>query len=288
MQWEGINEFVQVAETESFTRAAKNLAISTPQVSRQISALEKRLSIKLLYRTTRKVSLTQEGEVFYQHCRSVLDGLDAAERAVTNLQSRPKGKIRLTAPVTYAELRILPLLNNFLQQHPDVQLSVNLTNQQLDLVEEGYDIAIRLGKLVDSTMMAKKLSERRSYICASPSYLKRHGAPHSLSELASHNCLLGTLDRWRFKEGGRQKRMRVTGNLTCNSGSGLLDAALKGLGLAQLPDYYVESHIEKGRLVSVLDQFAETGEGVWAVYPHNRQLSPRIRLLVDYLAENLE
>ena len=120
MQWEGISEFVHVAETESFTRAAKRLSISIPQVSRQISALEKRLNIKLFYRTTRRVSLTQEGDIFYQHCRSVLDGLDAAERAVTNLQSRPQGKIKLTAPVTYAERKILPLLNNFLQQHADV------------------------------------------------------------------------------------------------------------------------------------------------------------------------
>ncbi len=288
MQWEGISEFVQVAEAESFTQAAKRLAISTPQVSRQISALEKRLNIKLFYRTTRKVSLTQEGGIFYQHCRSVLDGLDAAERAVTNLQSRPQGRIKLTAPVTYAELNILPLLNSFLQQHTDVQITANLTNQQLDLVEEGYDIAIRLGKLADSTLMAKKLSNRRNYVCASPAYMKRNGTPHSLSELASHNCLLGTLDHWRFKDGGRQKLLRVSGNLTCNSGSGLIDAALKGLGLVQLPDYYVQAHIEKGNLVSVLDKYAETGEGVWAVYPHNRHLSPKIRLLVDYLVENLE
>lgn len=288
MQWEGISEFVQVAETQSFTQAAKKLAISTPQVSRQVSALEKRLHIKLFYRTTRKVSLTQEGEIFYQHCRSVLDGLDAAERAVSNLQSRPQGKIKLTAPVTYAEMKVLPLLNNFLQQHTDVQITVNLTNLQLDLVEEGYDIAIRLGKLADSSLMARKLSKRTNYVCASASYLERYGSPHSLSELAKHNCLLGTLDYWRFREEGRERLLRVSGNLTCNSGSGLLDAALKGLGLVQLPDYYVEEHIKKGNLVSVLDKFAETDEGVWAVYPHNRHLSPRIRLLVDHLAKNLE
>lgn len=265
MQWEGISEFVHVAERASFTLAAKQLGISTPQVSRQISALEQRLNIKLFYRTTRKVSLTHEGSVFYQHCRSVLDGLEDAERAVTNLQTRPQGKIRLTAPVTFAELKILPLLNDFLQQHPDVQISVTLTNRQLDLVEEGYDIAIRLGKLADSTLMARKLSERKTYIVASPGYIKRYGTPHSLSELANHNCLLGTLKHWRFKEHGRQKNLRVSGNLSCNSGLGLVDAALKGLGLVQLPDYYVQSHIENKGLVSVLDAYAETGEGVWAV-----------------------
>jgi DNA-binding transcriptional LysR family regulator len=288
MQWEGISEFVHVAEAGSFTQAAKKLSVSTAHVSRQVTALEKRLNIKLFYRTTRRVSLTQEGDVFYQHCRSVLDGLDAAERAVSNLQSRPQGKIKLTAPVTYAEQKIVPLLNNFLLLHADVQIHANLTNQQLDLVEGGYDIAIRLGKLADSSLMAKKLSNRRSYICASPAYIESYGTPHTLGELASHNCLLGTLDHWRFTEGGRQRLLRVSGTLTCNSGSGLLDAALKGLGLVQLPDYYVHPHIENGTLVSVLDDYAETGEGVWAVYPHNRHLSPRIRLLVDYLAENLE
>lgn len=287
MQWEGICEFVKVAETESFTRAAKGLSVSTAHVSRQISALEERLHIKLFYRTTRKVSLTQEGGVFYHHCRSVLDGLDDAERAVTNLQSRPQGKIRLTAPVTYAERKILPLLNNFLEQYADVEITANLTNQQLDLIEDGYDIAIRLGKLADSALIARKLSERTNYVCASPAYLERCGSPHSLSELAQHNCLLGTLDHWRFNVAGRQKQIRVRGNLTYNSGSGLLDAALKGLGLVQLPDYYVRSHIDRGRLVSVLDEYIEHGEGVWAVYPHNRHLSPKIRLLVDYLVQNI-
>ena len=134
MQWEGISEFVFVAENESFTRASKKMAISTAQVSRQISALEKRLNIKLLYRTTRKVSLTEEGRVFYQHCRSVLDGLDEAERAITNLQSKPQGKIKISAPVTYGEQQILPLLNDFMQQYREVEVTAYLSNQQVDLV----------------------------------------------------------------------------------------------------------------------------------------------------------
>ena len=143
MQWEGISEFVFVAENESFTLASKKMAISTAQVSRQISALENRLNIKLFYRTTRKVSLTEEGKVFYQHCRSVLDGLDAAERAVTNLKSKPQGKIKLTAPVTYGEKQILPLVNNFVKQYIDVEVSAYLSNRQIDLAEDGYDLAIR-------------------------------------------------------------------------------------------------------------------------------------------------
>lgn len=287
MKWEGICEFVHVAETESFTRAAKKLAISTAQVSRQISALEKRLNIKLFYRTTRKVSLTQEGQIFYQHCRSVLDGLDDAERAITNLQSKPQGRVKLTAPVTYGEQQILPLINDFVQQYTDVEVFANLGNQQVDLVEEGYDLAIRLGKLSDSTLMAKRLATRTNYVCASPGYLEKYGIPHSLSELGQHNCLLGTLDYWRFNESGREKNIRVSGKLRYNSGFALVDAALKSLGIVQLPDYYVQEHLESGALVSVLDNYREAEEGIWAVYPHNRHLSPKVRLLVDYLAEHL-
>ncbi|URQ85951.1 LysR family transcriptional regulator [Pseudoalteromonas sp. SCSIO 43088] len=288
MQWEGISEFVFVAENESFTKASKKMAISTAQVSRQISALENRLNIKLFYRTTRKVSLTEEGQVFYQHCRSVLDGLDAAERAVTNLQSKPQGKIKLTASVTYGEQQILPLVNNFMKQYNDIEVSAYLSNRQIDLVEEGFDLAIRLGNLSDSSMMAKKLGKRTNYVCASPSYISTHGIPHSLSELNKHSCLLGTLDYWHFREAGREKNIRVKGRLRYNSGSGLVDAALKGLGIVQLPDYYVQEHIKSKELITLLDNYRVPDEGIWALYPQNRHLSPKIRVLVDYLATHLK
>ena len=291
MRWDGISEFVYVAEYESFTRAAKELGISTAQVSRQVSALEKRLNIKLLYRTTRKVSLTEEGRVFYQHCRGVLDGLDAAEQAVSNLQSKPQGRIKLTAPVTYGEQQLLPLINDFMVQYRDIEVTAFLSNQKIDLIEGGYDLAIRIGKLSDSTMMAKKLSHRTNFVCAAPTYLEKHGIPHFLSELSEHNCLLGTRDYWHFiendKEAGKERNMRVSGTVQYNSGHSLVDAALKSLGIVQLPDYYVQKHLASGALVSVLDNYREPEEGIWAIYPHNRHLSPKIRLLVDYLAERL-
>lgn len=292
MRWDGISEFVYVAEYESFTRAAKELGISTAQVSRQISALEQRLNIKLLYRTTRKVSLTEEGRVFYQHCRGVLDGLDAAEQAVSNLQSKPQGRIKLTAPVTYGEQQLLPLINDFMVQYREIEVTAFLSNQKLDLVEGGYDLAIRIGKLSDSTMMAKKLSRRTNFVCAAPAYLEKYGIPHSLSDLKQHNCLLGTRDYWHFIEDSSnvdtEKNLRVSGSVQYNSGHSLVDAALKGLGIVQLPDYYVQKHLASGALVSVLDNYREPEEGIWAIYPHNRHLSPKIRLLVDYLAERLK
>ena len=291
MRWDGISEFVYVAEHESFTRAAKELGISTAQVSRQISALEKRLNIKLLYRTTRKVSLTEEGRVFYQHCRGVLDGLDAAEQAVSNLQSKPQGRIKLTAPVTYGEQQLLPLVNDFMVQYSDIEVTAFLSNQKIDLIDGGYDLAIRIGKLSDSTMMAKKLSRRTNFVCAAPAYLEKYGIPHALSELSQHNCLLGTRDYWHFIENGKnadkEKNLRVSGTVQYNSGHSLVDAALKGLGIVQLPDYYVQQYLASGELVSLLDNYREPEESIWAIYPHNRHLSPKIRLLVEYLAERL-
>ena len=287
MKWEGISEFVYVAEYESFTRAAKELGISIAQVSRQVSALEKRLNIKLFYRTTRKISLTEEGRVFYKHCRGVLDGLDAAEQAISSLQSTPQGKIKLTAPVTYGEQQLLPLINDFIVQYPDIEVTAFLSNQKVDLVEGGYDLAIRIGKLRDSTLMAKKLSHRTNFVCASPSYLDRYGAPQTLAELSTHNCLLGSVDYWHFKEGERERNIRVSGRVRYNSGYSLVDAALKGLGMVQLPDYYVQKYLASGELISVLDDFREPEEGIWAVYPQNRHLSTKIQMLLQYLQQHL-
>ncbi|MGO2340873.1 MAG: LysR family transcriptional regulator, partial [Psychrobacter sp.] len=293
------SEFVYVAEYESFTRAAKELGISTAQVSRQISALEKRLNIKLLYRTTRKVSLTEEGRVFYQHCRGVLDGLDAAEQAVSRFQSTPQGRIKLTAPMTYGEQQLLPLINDFMVQYSNIEVTAFLSNQMIDLIDGGYDLAIRIGKLSDSTMMAKKLSHRTNFVCAAPSYLDTYGTPHSLNDLSHHNCLLGTRDYWYFRDADqidsdqktnnsvKEKNLRVSGNIQYNNGHSLVDAALKGLGVVQLPDYYVQKYLESGELISLLDDYREPEESIWAIYPHNRHLSPKIRLLVDYLAERL-
>ncbi len=288
MNWEGINEFVAVYESESFTRASRQLGCSTAQVSRQVGQLEKRLGSKLFYRTTRKVSATEAGQIFYQHCRQILDALDDAERALTDLQASPRGKLKITAPVAYGESHIVPLLNNFMLQYPDLELQCHLTNQTLDLVTEGYDLAIRLGRLGDSSMIARRLSSRRLYVCASPAYLARYGEPHTLSELNHHSCLQGTLDYWRFRSQGQERNLRVHGRIRCNSGHALLDAALKGLGITQLPDYYVDEALENGRLVSLLEPFQGEDEGIWALYPQNRLLSPKVRLLVDYLIDSLK
>jgi len=285
--WEGISEFAAVAETKSFTDAAARLGVSTAHVSRQITALETRLAVKLFYRTTRKVTITETGQIYYNHCRQVLDGLDEAERAITNLHQTPRGRLNLTAPVTYGESIIAPLINDFVTLYPELEVNVVLTNQMLDLVAENYDLAIRLGELKDSTMMARQLACRTQYVCASPDYLAANGEPQILSELEQHNCLQGTIDNWRFTEGNTPRYIRVTGNIRYNSGWALVDAALKGIGIVQLPDYYLRTHMDTGHLLPLLDVFRVPDEGIWAIYPHNRQLSPKVRLLIDHLHSGL-
>lgn len=283
MQWHGIYEFAAVAELGSFTAAADKLSISTAQVSRQISALEKRLDSKLLYRTTRHVSLTDEGHIFYQHCKVAIDGLDNAEQAINQRHSQLTGKIKMTAPVNYGELKIVPLINRFLIDNPKIEIELELTNTRLDLAEQGIDLAIRLGELESSTLMSTALTTRKLYLCATPEYIRQHGQPARLDDLAEHNCLLGTLDYWRFEVANKQRHIKVKGNLRCNSGFGLVDAALKHLGIVQLPDYYVKQHIQTGLLVSLLEDYQKPDDGIWAVYPNNRYLSNKIRLLVEYL-----
>ncbi|WP_412498808.1 LysR family transcriptional regulator [Vibrio furnissii] len=285
--WEGVSEFVAVAETGSFTRAAQRLATSVANVSRRIALLEERLGVKLLLRTTRKVSLTEAGQVYYQQCRALLEGLEQAELTVTQMQQTPKGKLKVTAPVTYGEQKIAPLLHDFLLQHPQLELEFVLTNQKLDLIEQGVDVAVRLGQLGDSSFIARRLSNRNLYVCATPHYLAQYGTPHTLSELTQHSCLVGTHDHWRFKENQQSRAIRVRGRVHCASGVVLLDAALKDMGLVQLPDYYVDAHLASGRLVEVLPAYRDEREGVWALYPQNRHLSPKVRLLVDYLAQHL-
>ena len=285
--WEGVNEFVAVVESGSFTQAALRLSTSVANVSRRVAVLEERLGVKLLLRTTRKVSMTEAGQTYFQQCRLLIEGLEQAERTVTEMQQTPQGKLKVTAPVTYGEHKIAPLLHQLLLQYPQLELELVLTNQKLDLIEQGVDVAIRLGQLEDSSFIARKLDNRQLYVCATSEYLERHGVPHTLSELSQHQCLVGTYDHWRFKEEAHSRSIKVKGTVSCNSGVVLLDAALRGMGLVQLPDYYVRQYLNSGELIEVLAQYRDTREGVWALYPQNRHLSAKVRLLVDHLAENL-
>ncbi|MDO3388471.1 LysR family transcriptional regulator [Gilvimarinus sp. SDUM040013] len=281
--WEGITEFVAVSETGSFTAAAQRLGTSIAHISRRVKEREQRMNTRLLDRTTRKVSLTEEGQVFYQHCRQILDAINTAENALADLQTSPTGILRMTAPVSFGEKYIAPLVNDFALLHPKLRIDLTLSNQRLDLMDEGLDLAVRLGPLEDARLIARRLAERTPRVCASPEYLQRFGTPHTLSELNDHNCLLGTLDYWRFNESGRARSIRVSGSLRCNNGPSLVNAALKGLGLIQLPDYYLSAALRQKQLMAVLQTYTPEREGIWALYPPTRRLSPKVRLLVHHL-----
>lgn len=286
-RWEGLDEFVAVAECGQFTAAAERLGLSSSQVSRQVARLEERLQARLFYRSTRRVALTEAGQTFLQHCQRLQDAREEALRAVGDLGSEPKGLLRMTCAVAYGERFIVPLVTDFMISHPQLRVDIELSNRNLDLVHEGLDLAIRLGRLQDSRLVATRLAPRRMYLCAAPDYLQHYGRPHSLSELGRHNCLIGSSDTWSFQLDGRETAQRVQGNWRCNSGQAVLDAALRGLGVCQLPDYYVLEHLRSGALVSLLDNQQPPNTAVWALYPQQRHLSPKVRQLVDALKAGL-
>ncbi|KRW62376.1 LysR substrate-binding domain-containing protein [Pseudomonas sp. TTU2014-080ASC] len=286
-RWEGIDEFVAVAECGQFTAAAERLGLSSSQVSRQIARLEERLQTRLFYRSTRRVALTEAGSTFLQHCQRLQDAREEALRAMGDLGSEPKGLLRMTCAVAYGERFIAPLVTDFMLQYPQLRVEIELSNRTLDLLHEGLDLAIRLGRLQDSRLVASRLAPRQMYLCAAPAYLEHYGRPHSLSELARHNCLIGSTDLWNFQNGGRDASIRVKGNWRCNSGQAVLEATLRGMGLCQLPDYYVLEHLRSGALVSLLENQQPPDTAVWALYPQQRHLSPKVRQLVDHLKKGL-
>ena len=286
-RWDGLDEFVAVAECGQFAAAGKRLGLSTSQVSRQVARLEERLQTRLFYRSTRRVALTEAGQTFLLHCRRLQDAREEALRAVGDLAGEPKGLLRMTCAVAYGERFIVPLVNQFMSRHSQLRVDIELDNRPLDLLQEGLDLAIRLGRLQDSRLVVMRLAPWVMYLCAAPTYLQRAGQPANLSALSEHNCLIGSSDLWHFQEQGREVQVRVAGNWRCNSGQAVLDAALHGVGLCQLPDYYVQTHLRSGALVSLLEHLRPPNTAVWALYPQQRHLSPKVRLLVEHLREGL-
>ncbi|WP_299313358.1 LysR family transcriptional regulator [uncultured Halomonas sp.] len=286
-RWDRVEAFVEVVRLGSFAAAARELSVSPSHVSRLVAQLEQQLGTALLYRTTRQTHLTDEGRLYFTHCRQLFDGFREAEAALSDLQERPRGLLSLTSATTFGERFIAPLVNDFLLEHPRLEVRMHFTNRQVDIIDEGFDIAIRMGRLEDSSLVARRLCERREYVVGAPAYFAHVSQPHALAELSRHRCLMGTRDHWRFAVDGVRREVRVPGSWRANSGPALLDAALKGLGLAQLPDYYVEEHLASGALISVLDAYRHDDTAVWAVFPRHRQRSPKVRQFVDHLVAHL-
>jgi len=286
-RWDRIEAFVEVVRLGTFAAAARELSVSNSHVSRLVSQLEQQLGTALLYRTTRQINLTDAGALYYRHCRHLLDGFREAEAAIDDLQDRPQGRLSLTSATTFGERFLAPLVNDFLLEHPQLEVRMHFTNRQVDIIDEGFDVAIRMGRLEDSSLVARRLCERREYVVGAPAYFAHVSQPHALAELSRHRCLIGTRDHWRFAVEGVRREVRVSGAWRANSGPALLDAALKGLGLAQLPDYYVEEHLASGALISVLDAYRHDDTAVWAVFPRHRQRSPKVRQFIDHLVAHL-
>lgn len=284
--WDSTEIFVTVIDAGSFSAAARRLGLSKSHVSRQVSQLENRLGTQLLQRTTRKLALTETGESYYQRCSDILSQLQEVELSVIDMQEKPRGNLRLTLVGAFGERYVAPAAALFMQKHPELHIEMDFTNRMVDLVSEGYDLAIRSGVLRDSSLIARRIAERRLFVCGSRDYFDRHGWPQNLRSLRSHNCLVGSLPTWRFREeNGQHTDLKIEGNWHSNNGHALLAAARKGLGLVQLPEFYVYSDIADGRLLTTLEQYQPTDTAVWALYPSNRHLSAKVRLFVEHLVE---
>ena len=284
--------FAAVVELGGFTAAARELGLSKSAVSKQVARLEGRLGTRLLQRTTRRLSPTEAGAVFHEGCQRALAEAAAAEAAVTHLAGAVRGRLRINAPMSFGVQHLSPLLSGFMARYPELELEVGLNDRLVDLVEEGYDLGVRIGHLESSSLVARRLAPIRRAICASPDYLARHGRPETPEALARHRCLIySNLESprvWRFHGPGGSRRVTVAGPLESNNGDVLADAAVAGCGIACLPAFILCDALADGRLVELLTDWRDSGApALYAVYPARRHLAPKVRAFVDYLAEQI-
>lgn len=285
-RWDGIEEFVAVAAARSFTQGAKTLGISVTQASREVLSLEQQLQVQLLHRTTRVVRLTDTGRAFLDHCQRMIEDREEAMGLITE-KGEPQGEIKLSCSTAMGERFIAPIMRRFALQNPKVSIVLDFTNRLVDLVGEGYDMAIRTGILADSNLIGTRIGSRTFLTCASPSYIDWTAPPLSLADLDRHDCLIGTSSTWKFQEAGQEVRFRPTGRFRCNSGQAIADAAVSGMGICQLPEFYVLAHLRSGALRLLLHEYRADAEPVWAVYPQRRHLSLKIRAAIDFLRTEL-
>ena len=281
--------FVAVVDAGSFVRAADALGVSKTAVSRLVGDLESRLGTRLLHRTTRRLSLTPEGEVFQERCRSLLDGVEAAEAELSTRSGEAVGQLRINVPVTFGLLHLAPLWPAFMALHPRVVLDVTLADRVVDLVDEGYDLAVRIAQLQTSTMVSRQLTSTRLVLCASPDYLSRHGTPAHPSDIAQHSVisytLLATGDQWAFQGPQGPVSVKVAPRMRTNSGDTCCAAALQHQGIVLQPTFLVGPHLASGALVEILPQYRSIDLGVYAVYPTRKHLTPKVRALIDFLVD---
>ena len=283
-----IESFVAVAARGSLTAAANAEGVAPAVIGRRIDALEERLGVKLLVRTTRKITLTHEGSAFLEDCQRLLADLANAEASVSAGGVKASGYLRVTAPAGFGRRHVAPLVPRFIEQHPDVNVSLNLSDRVVDIVNESYDCAVRVGDLPDSSLISVRLADNRRMCVATPAYLKRAGTPKHPNELLRHECLTLSSDAsqtrgWAFVVDGAVTHLRPSGRLDCSDGQVLHDWCTAGLGIAWRSTWEVEQEVARGQLVSVLDDFAAPPNGIYAVFPHAKHLPLRVRLWIDFL-----
>ncbi|TPE52720.1 LysR family transcriptional regulator [Amaricoccus solimangrovi] len=283
--------FVQVVDHGGFTEAARKMGLSKSAISKHVSALEARLAVRLLNRTTRRVSPTEVGLAYYDRARTVLADAAEADEMVTAMQATPKGSLRISAPVSFGISHLSDAIARFLCAYPDVDAHMVLDDRYVEIVAEGFDLAIRIGQLEDSSLKARKLAETTRRLVAAPDYVARMGAPKTLDDLHRHQLLhysnLATGNFWRLRApSGEERQIRVGGRLTVNNGDSLMRAAEMGLGIALLPSFIIRGAIREGRLVELLPDRAVESLGVFAVYPEGRFAQPKLRAFIDFLAEH--
>jgi len=286
-QFKQISTFVDVVAKGSLSAAARAEGIAPAMIGRRLDALEERLGVKLLQRTTRKIALTHEGTAFLEDCQRILAELSEAETAVSERSAHATGHLLISAPAGFGRQHVAPLMPSFLAEHRDLSLTLSLNDRVVDLIGEGIDVAIRIADLSDSNLIGVKLADNKRVLVASPAYLKRHGTPRSLDDLSHHNCLAissdGSQRGWTFRHNGKNVTLKVGGNMVCNDGAVLHDWAMAGRGLAWRSMWEVGAEIESGKLQTVLDEFAAPGNDIYAVFAQRRHLPLRIRALVEFL-----
>lgn len=284
-QLEDMRLFVDVLDAGSFTAAAEKLGLSKQYVSKRVMALEARLGVRLLARSTRHLRVTELGRSYEEAARTILQDVDGLEQRISGTNRVPRGRLRISAPMSFGTMHLSPVLPAFLAAYPEVALELDLNDRTVDLLGEGYDLAVRIGSLADSSLIARSIAPVVMVTCCSPAYLARRGAPTHPHELAEHDCLLyghGRHVEWQFG-GASTLRVAVTGRMRANNGELVRDAAIQGLGLAYLPTFIVGEAIEAGELVTVLDDWRPPTQAVHAVYPQHRQASLPLQTFVDFL-----
>lgn len=285
-RWDGIDEVVAVADTGTFVAAAKRLGTSTSHVSRAVARLEQSLGAQFFHRTTRAVSLTDTGRTLVDQFRRLVAERDEAI-AMLDLQGEPQGHLRITCPTALGERFVAPIVRAYVQDYPKLSVDLDLSNRVVELVSEGYDLAIRTGTLPDSRLIRTQIATRGIVTCAAPSYVAAHGVPLSIDELDDHDCIPATSDIWRYRVDGEPRSVRPRGRWRCSNGGAVFDAAVAGMGLCQLPEFYVSRAIAEGTLVEVLAPFRPEDDPIWAVYPQRRHLLPKVQRLIEKLRRAL-